>query len=139
MRCEAFSSRVPNPFGDDPMSTHADVLNGSRKRANNGHSQRRARAASPDVDRVLREGRALPRKLRRAASEQPELTLALVGGAMFLAGAVLGSRLGRALLGAAIPIGVERLITGELAPRLLAYAREQLGDAARPVSGNTSS
>jgi hypothetical protein len=76
---------------------------------------------------VVRAGRSLPRKVKREMALRPEVLLATVGGASFLAGAVLGSRLGRALLAAAIPIGLERLISSEIAPKLVKYAKEMLG------------
>jgi threonine/homoserine efflux transporter RhtA len=51
----------------------------------------------------------------------PVAVLAAVSGASFLAGAVLGSRFGRAILLAAIPFALERLVASELAPRLWSY------------------
>jgi hypothetical protein len=76
---------------------------------------------------VVRAGRSLPRKVKREMALRPEVLLATVGGVSFLAGAVLGSRLGRALLAAAIPIGLERLVSSEIAPKLMKYAKDILG------------
>jgi hypothetical protein len=79
---------------------------------------------------VVRAGRSLPRKVKREMALRPEVLLATVGGVSFFAGAVLGSRLGRALLAAAIPIGLERLISSEIAPKLVKYAKDMLGKEA---------
>jgi hypothetical protein len=75
---------------------------------------------------VVRMGRSLPRKVRKEMAIRPEILLVTVGGVSFVAGAVLGSRLGRALLAAAIPIGLERLVSSEVLPKLLKYAKEML-------------
>jgi hypothetical protein len=83
---------------------------------------------------VVRMGRSLPRKVKREMAIRPEMLLITVGGLSFLAGAVLGSRLGRALLAAAIPIGVERLVSSEVAPKLLKYAKGMLGDETETAS-----
>jgi hypothetical protein len=79
---------------------------------------------------VVRMGRSLPRKVKREMTLRPEILLVTVGGVSFLAGAVLGSRLGRALLAAAIPIGLERLVSSEVAPKLVKYAKDMLGKEA---------
>jgi hypothetical protein len=86
--------------------------------SSNGHGDRHAQAS---IGEVLEMGRGLPRKLHRNMDAHPVAILAAVGGASFLAGAVLGSRFGRALLLAAIPIALERLVASELAPRLWSY------------------
>jgi len=69
---------------------------------------------------VVNAGRRLPKRLRRDLEQHPEAVLATVGGASFVAGAVLGSRIGRALLAAAIPMGIQHLLETELGPRLKA-------------------
>jgi hypothetical protein len=89
--------------------------NGARS---NGHGSPHAQASIGDV---LEMGRGLPRRLHRNIDAHPVAVLAAVGGASFLAGAALGSRFGRALLLAAIPIALERLVASELAPRLWRY------------------
>jgi hypothetical protein len=108
------------------------VTNGARTRKVK-IPRNRARGAARELEQLMRKGRGLPRKVRQAMTTQPEVVLAAVGGAFFLAGAMLGSRLGRALLSAAIPIGVERLLTGEVGPRLMTYAKEIW----REVDGHT--
>jgi hypothetical protein len=72
-------------------------------------------------------GRGLPRRLHRDFEKHPEASLAVVGGASFLAGVILGSRLGRAVLSAAIPFGLQYLLESEHGPRLRAYAEDLLG------------
>ncbi len=113
------------------MSTHDSVtsVNTSKRKAN-GHHRGHPSSVLGDVEDFARKGRALPRKVRRALTAQPEMMFALVGGTFFLAGAVFGSRLGRALLHAALPIAIERLLTGDVGPRLLAYAKDALNEAA---------
>jgi hypothetical protein len=71
---------------------------------------------------VIRRGRGLPQKLRRAVETHPEVALIAVGGVSFLAGVLLDSRLGRAVLSVAVPFGLQRLVESELAPRLWSSA-----------------
>jgi hypothetical protein len=80
--------------------------------ASNGHGNRHAQAS---LGEVLEMVRGLPRRLHSNMDVHPVAVLAAVGGASFLAGAVLGSRFGRAVLFAAIPIALERLVASELA------------------------
>jgi hypothetical protein len=56
--------------------------------------------------------------MREAMTARPGAVLLAVGGASFLAGAIVGSRLGRAILHAAIPVGLQYLVETELGPRL---------------------
>ena len=67
--------------------------------------------------------RGVPRRFKRDFEEHPETVLATVGGASFLLGMVFGSRVGRAILSAMIPFGVQYVIESELGPRILAYLR----------------
>jgi hypothetical protein len=104
--------------------------------APNAARPRRARSSTRNHDNgawngfsdVVRMGRSLPQKVKKEMAIRPEMLLVTVGGVSFLAGAVLGTRLGRALLAAAIPIGLERLVSSEVAPKLLKYAKEMLGN-----------
>ncbi|MGH7440072.1 MAG: hypothetical protein ACRENE_30650 [Polyangiaceae bacterium] len=48
----------------------------------------------------------MPRSLLQEFGEHPATVLATVAGASFVAGAVIGSRLGRALLVALAPLGL---------------------------------
>jgi hypothetical protein len=109
------------------MPTRDTVENGTRTRRGKSHAPR-ANGQTNEFSEFVRLGRALPRKVRKEMSIRPEVVLVAVGGGAFLAGAILGSRLGRALLSAAIPIGLERLVTAELGPRLLSYAKEMWSD-----------
>jgi hypothetical protein len=58
----------------------------------------------------------------------PEALLVAVGGASFVAGALLGSRLGRILLSAAIPLGLQHLVESEVGPRIRSYVKDLLHD-----------
>ena len=87
-------------------------------------------ATMKNLDELRRVARKVPSKLRRRLAEKPEATLAAVAGLSFLAGVTLGSRLARAVVSAAIPIALERLIAGELGPRLMRYATELWSEAA---------
>ena len=77
---------------------------------------------------VVQRGRELPGRLRRAVETNPEVALIVVGGVSFVAGVLLDSRLGRAVLTVAVPFGLQRLVETELAPRLwrsaLAFIRD---------------
>ncbi len=73
-------------------------------------------------------GRGLGSRVQRDMETHPEALLVAVGGASFVAGAVLGSRLGRILLSAAIPLGLQHLVESEVGPRLRSYVRELLHD-----------
>lgn len=73
--------------------------------------------------------RNLPRRVQHEMGERPALVLATVSGASFLAGALLGSRLGRAVLAALVPIGIQYAIETELGPRLRAYVSGLFEDA----------
>jgi hypothetical protein len=97
------------------------------------HSRTNGHPTAKNLDELRRLGKTLPRKVRREMAERPELVLAAVAGVSFLAGATLGSRLGRAVLGAAIPIALERLVTGQLVPRLTKYAEDLWSEPARPA------
>ncbi len=90
----------------------------------NGHD------AKASIRDVLRAGRGIPRKLRHEMSRRPELTLVAVSGAAFFAGAVLGSRIGRAVIAALVPVGIERLMESEVGPKLWDYVLELVEGAA---------
>jgi hypothetical protein len=70
--------------------------------------------------------------------ERPELVLATVSGASFLAGALLGSRLGRAVLAALVPIAIQHAVEAELGPRLRAYMSGLFEDANPNGAGKPS-
>jgi hypothetical protein len=76
---------------------------------------------------VVRMGRGVPRRFKRDFDEHPETVLATVGGASFVLGMVFGSRIGRAVLSALVPFGVQYVIESELGPRVLSYLQELMG------------
>jgi hypothetical protein len=88
------------------------------------------------VRRFLESTAGLPKKLEASLHEHPLTTTAAVAGVAFLVGAVTGSRLGRALLLAATPAIVRRLVDGPMGDDLEAYVRKALGKS--PTPGPTS-
>jgi hypothetical protein len=108
------------------MPASESVANGARVRRARPSPRHHGEASWNGLSDVVRMGRSLPHRVKKEMSLRPEMLLATVGGVSFLAGAVLGSRLGRALLAAAIPIALERLVSSEVAPKLVKYAKEML-------------
>jgi hypothetical protein len=80
--------------------------------------------------------RRAQRKVQRELQERPEVVLAVVAGASFVAGAAIGSRVGRLLLSALVPLGVQHVVATRLAPRIAAYVEQMIHDPAH-VNGTT--
>lgn len=99
----------------------AEAVQRSRRATNGAPKPHRRAAAGHSLGEVIKFGRGLPRKLQREMEADPSAVLATVGCASFIAGTILGSRLGRALLAAALPLGIQRLVGSELGPRMWAY------------------
>src|ERR1700728_172859 len=93
----------------------------ARRVRSNGAAHAHAPVTHGSFRELVESARLLPKKIQREMSTRPAVVLATVGGAAFLAGAVLGSRLGRAVLSAAIPVGLQHLVETELGPRLWSY------------------
>jgi hypothetical protein len=102
--------------------------------AHNGHANnhagaapsirrpKRARAASePALDRLAALGRDLPRWLQAQLKSNPLAVVATFGAGTFVLGALLGSKLGRVTLAAAIPYAVERVFEGAMGETLRDY------------------
>jgi hypothetical protein len=107
-----------------------------RGRKPNGHHQDPGHrfAGKTSMKNALKLGRGLPRRLMRDIEAHPEATLATIGGASFVAGMVLGSRIGRAILAAMIPSGIQYLFASELGPRLVAYVEDLIGRASNDTT-----
>jgi hypothetical protein len=90
------------------------------------------------VRRFLESTADLPRKLEASLHARPLVTTAAVAGVAFLVGAVTGSRLGRALLLAAAPAIVRRVVDGPVGDDVEAYVRKAFGTTARPSSSSAS-
>jgi hypothetical protein len=95
----------------------------------------RASLVEREVPRTLedakRMARSAQRKLRREMQERPEVILAAVAGASFIAGAAVGSKVGRIMLSALIPFGLQHLLTTRVAPRIAAYVAGWMNDGRR--------
>jgi hypothetical protein len=106
------------------------VQGASTRRRAKRNGTRRARPAKTSarfsLREVIRRGRGLPQKLRLAVETHPEVALIAVGGVSFLAGVLLDSRLGRAVLSVTIPFGLQRLVESEIAPRIWSSALDAI-------------
>jgi hypothetical protein len=83
-------------------------------------------AVPQSLEDARRMARGVQRKLRREMQDRPELVLAAVAGASFVAGAAVGSKVGRILLSALVPFGLQHLLTTQAVPRVAAYVAEWL-------------
>ena len=96
----------------------------------NGHEKKAAlrseRRHLGDVVRLL--ARELPRRAEEGMRERPQTTLAAVAGASFVLGTLLGTRVIRAALYAAVPYVAVQVMKGELGERVLGYASELMGN-----------
>jgi hypothetical protein len=79
------------------------------------------------LDRAGHAG-ALPAKIREAVGTHPAAVLVGVGCASFVGGWITGSRLGRAVIAAAVPLLLQRVIESEIEPRVRAYFKDLLHD-----------
>jgi hypothetical protein len=93
-------------------------------RVHNGHSSHEPR-------RTFRIDRALPRRIEAQMKSNPATLMAAVGVGSFVLGALLGSRLGRVALGAAIPYAIGRIFEGALGQKIADYAREMTEEPGR--------
>jgi hypothetical protein len=107
-----------------PKTEHHVSANGAPKRHGGGSKK-------PSIQEVLALFSDLPSRLHRAVETDPAAVLAVVGGASFLAGMVLGTRVGRAVLAAAIPIGLQQLVATKIAP----WIRTYVDDRTRAATG----
>jgi hypothetical protein len=107
---------------DEPPNTHR-VRRGRARRAASVNGSARG-----SMRELIQIGRTLPGKLQRAMKTHPGTVLTALGGASFLAGVVLGSRLGRAALALSIPFALEQLIESDLGPRLWRSVEELMGE-----------
>ena len=103
-----------------------DVAPSRHPRSNGAHGGHRSHHGKPALEQWVGMGRRLPRKLRRDMETRPEAVLAAVAGASFLAGLLLGSRLVRSFLVAAVPAGIHHLVGSELGPHLWSRMQEVL-------------
>jgi hypothetical protein len=97
----------------------------------NGHDLGKSNAS---IQEIVKLGRDLSERVQRDMETHPEALLVAVGSASFVAGAVLGSRLGRFVLSVAIPLGIQHLVASEVSPRIRTYVEELLRNDETPVA-----
>jgi hypothetical protein len=91
--------------------------------------------APRSVEDVTRMARTVQRKVRREFQERPQVVIAAVAGASFLAGAAMGSKMGRILLSTFLPLALQQLLTTKVGPRVASYMAEWMAD---PRANGTS-
>jgi hypothetical protein len=85
--------------------------------------------APKSVEDVTRMARTVQRKVRREFQERPQVVIAAVAGASFLAGAALGSKMGRILLSTLLPFALQQLVTEKVGSRVASYVAQWMSDA----------
>jgi hypothetical protein len=96
-------------------------------------NKRRVHGAPVSLEGVVRSARKLPQRLQHELDDRPAVVVAAVAGAAFVAGGIFGSRLGRAVLVALLPVGLEYLLraaaTGEGLTARVTGLLENLGQS----------
>jgi hypothetical protein len=87
----------------------------------NGRSRHTHHTSLSPFGEAARILKALPARVQNGLHERPEATLAAVAAGSFVLGAVLGSRIVRAAVYAAIPYLATQLIQGDLGDALRSY------------------
>jgi len=83
----------------------------------------KAKVRIPSAKDVLRASRSVRKKIETGMEKHPVATVAAVGGAAFVVGAVFGSRLGRTVLMAAAPFVVRRVLETTIGQEIEEYVR----------------
>jgi uncharacterized membrane protein len=73
------------------------------------------------VEDIVQTARSVQRRVKRELHDRPEAVLAAVAAAAFVAGAAVGSRLGRIVISALIPFGIQHFLATSIGPRLAEY------------------
>jgi ElaB/YqjD/DUF883 family membrane-anchored ribosome-binding protein len=95
----------------------------------NGHEKKAAlRGDRQHLRDLVRLTRELPRRAQEGMRDRPQTTLAAVAGASFLLGTLLGARVVRAALYAAVPYVAVRVMKGELGEKVLSYGSNLMRD-----------
>jgi hypothetical protein len=113
-----------------PRTNHNESHNGHSSHSTADHAAPSARVPSNGrrLANILRRGWDLPRNLQAQVKANPAATLAGVAGASFVLGALLGSKLGRLAIAAAIPFGIQRLLNEGALKEIGRSARELIAD-----------
>lgn len=105
------------------MSAPEPLPRTSRRRSEEGG--RSDRRGDP-LQALARAARQLPQRLVREVDEHPVGVLTGVAGGAFVAGAVVGSRLGRAVLVGLTPAFVSYAVRGPIGQRARGWLADQL-------------
>jgi ElaB/YqjD/DUF883 family membrane-anchored ribosome-binding protein len=104
----------------------------------NGHQKKAAlRGERQHLTDVVRLARELPRRAQAGMRDRPQTTLAAVAGASFVLGTLLGTRIIRAALYAAVPYAAVQVMKGELGEKLLSYASNLMHEAGAQHTSRT--
>jgi ElaB/YqjD/DUF883 family membrane-anchored ribosome-binding protein len=114
-----------------PLEHNEEGHSGTEKQRGkrNGHEKKAALSGDKrHLGEVVRLARELPRRAQEGMRDRPQTTLAAVAGASFVLGTLLGTRVIRAALYAAVPYVAVQIMKGELGERVLSYASELMRD-----------
>jgi hypothetical protein len=82
--------------------------------------------------KISRLSRELPRRIERELKTNPTALVGAVAGASFLLGALVGSKIGRLAIAAAIPYAVKHLFEGDVGNYVRGLLKEEHGEAEAP-------
>jgi hypothetical protein len=112
--------------------SHTIHHNGART-TNHGHASktdpRRSRGlrSQQRLSQLIAFGRNLPNQIQAQYKTNPTLAVATIGGVAFALGALVGSKLGRLALAAAVPYAIKRVFEGDVGEDFGQFARELFG------------
>jgi hypothetical protein len=124
----ATSSEKSSRHGSNGHNGHAThQAHAAASHASRGTKSVRPHASAPNaakLDQLISLGRELPQRLQEQLRSNPMGTIATVGAGAFVMGALLGSRIGRLAIAAAIPHVVERVFQGAVGDKIRSFAEE---------------
>jgi hypothetical protein len=125
----ATSSEKNGKHTSNGTHAHSGFASHPAHSASSGRSSKRARAQSSTatqakLEQVINLARDLPHTLQTELRSNPMRVIATVGAGAFVMGALLGSRMGRLAIAAALPHVVERVFQGALGDKIRSLAEE---------------
>ncbi len=93
-------------------SNHGSHASASAGKSGNGKGK--YAHAIPSAKTVARMAKTAKKELKSQMEERPFATVAIVGGVTFALGALVGTRIGRLVIAAAVPLLVKRAFEGTL-------------------------